>query len=199
MATDADSDREHFGVVPDPGTWVSTYGDMLFRYAQFRVRDLQKAEELVQETLLAALQASGRFSGQSNFGTWLVGILKHKIIDHLRRRDREKPVPMDDDSAVNGMFNSRNHWTSQSAPHAWGYSPDELAQRAETSQMLALCLDALPDRYREVFIMSIMDGIDTGEICKILELNPNNLYMVLHRARLRLRACLESKGVGRSG
>ena len=182
---------------PTAGTWVDTYGDTLFRYVRLRVRDDATAEELVQETFLAALQGLKNFSGQSSFGTWLVGILKHKLIDHLRRQGREKSAEMDDDSAVNGMFNSFEHWTSMATPHAWRSSPEELAQQADTQRALRLCMEALPGRYREVFVMRVMDGVGTDEMCKILQLNRNNLYMMLHRARLRLRACLESKGIGR--
>ena len=182
---------------PATETWVANYGDMLFRYVRLRVRDDATAEELVQETFLAALQGLKNFSGQSSFGTWLVGILKHKLIDRLRRQGREKSAEMDDDSAVNGMFNSFGHWTSMATPHAWRSSPEELAQQADTQRLLRLCMEALPGRYREVFVMRVMDEIETDEICKILQLNPNNLYMMLHRARLRLRACLESKGIGR--
>ena len=182
---------------PATETWVANYGDMLFRYVRLRVRDDTTAEELVQETFLAALQGLKNFSGQSSFGTWLVGILKHKLIDHLRRQVREKPAAMDDDGAVNGMFNPFGHWTSTAKPHAWRSSPEELAQQADTQRALQLCMEALPGRYREVFVMRVMDEIETDEICKILQLNPNNLYMMLHRARLRLRACLESKGIGR--
>ncbi|MGC8559832.1 MAG: sigma-70 family RNA polymerase sigma factor [Phycisphaerae bacterium] len=183
--------------VPATETWVANYGDMLFRYVRLRVRDDATAEELVQETFLAALQGLKNFSGQSSFGTWLVGILKHKLIDHLRRQVRETPAAMDDDGAVSGMFNSFGHWTSMATPHAWKSSPEELAQQADTQRALKTCMEALPRRYREVFVMRVMDGVETEEMCKILELNPNNLYMMLHRARLRLRACLESKGIGR--
>ncbi len=182
---------------PATETWVANYGDMLFRYVRLRVRDDATAEELVQETFLAALQGLKNFSGQSSFGTWLAGILKHKLIDHLRRQVREKSAEMDDDSVVGGMFNSFAHWTSMAKPHAWRSSPEELAQQADALRALQLCMEALPGHYREVFVMRVMDGVETDEICKVLELNPNNLYMMLHRARLRLRACLESKGIGR--
>jgi RNA polymerase sigma-70 factor (ECF subfamily) len=169
---------------------------MLFRHAQLRVHDVQKAEELVQETFLAALQGLRRYSGQSNFGTWLVGILKHKIVDHFRRQRPESPLDLGDDEAVDAMFNWAEHWKASSTPRSWRQSPDAVAEQADARHALRQCLESLPERYRQAFIMRVVDEIDTDEICKILGLTPNNLYVLLYRARLRLRACLEGKGIG---
>ncbi|MDA8377667.1 MAG: sigma-70 family RNA polymerase sigma factor [Planctomycetia bacterium] len=196
MTLDAPPGSNQPSIIPEPNTWVSAYGDLLFRYAQLRVRDVQTAEELVQETFLAALQGLNNFSRQSNFGTWLVGILKHKLIDHLRRQARETPLDLEPDTAIDAMFNPIEHWRQSALPRSWRQSPEMMAQQTEAQQALKLCIESLPERYRQAFIMRVMDESDTADICKNLGLTPNNLYMVLHRARLRLRACLEDKGIG---
>ena len=182
--------------LPAADTWVATYGDTLLAYARLRVRDQATAEELVQETLLAALQGARYFSGQANFGTWLTGILKHKIVDHFRRRQPETPLDLENDFVVDAMFNKVEHWKASSTPRPWRQSPDAVAEQVETQRALQRCLESLPERYRQAFVMRVMDESDTNEVCKILGLTPNHLYVLLHRARLRLRACLEDQGIG---
>lgn len=182
--------------VPPADTWVATYGDMLFGYVHLRLRHRAVAEDLVQETFLAALKQLSNFSGQASFSTWLVGILKHKLIDYLRAQGRQMPVDMEDDPAIDAMFGRMEHWRRRAAPHPWRQQPQALVEQAEVQQALKLCIQALPQRYQQAFIMRVIDDIDTEEICKILRLNSNNLYAILHRARLRLRACLQEKGIG---
>ncbi len=196
MTPDAPPNPRQSNSTPEPNTWVGAYGDLLFRYAQLRVHDVQRAEELVQETFLAALQGLRSYSGQSNFSTWLVGILNHKLVDHLRRQAREVPLTLEADAAIDAMFNPMEHWRRSTMPRPWRQSPETVAQQAEAQHALKLCIESLPERYRQAFILRAMDERDTGDICKILGLRPNNLYIVLHRARLRLRACLEGKGIG---
>ena len=175
--------------------WVDEHGDMLYRFALARIRDASAAEDLVQETFLAALKARERFSGGSSERSWLVGILKHKIADSLRKKYKDQIFVRDEDgeeSARNG-FEANGHWDVRGgrAPKSWG---DAMAaiERAEFRDVLAGCLEALPEKTAQVFAMREMDDCGTEEICKVLNITATNLWVVLHRARTQLRRCLET-------
>lgn len=178
----------------DPATWVDEYGDYLYRYALMRVRDKAQAEDLVQETLLAALQARKKFAGQSTVKTWLVGILKHKVIDYYRKHGREKVVdlPTDDDDAVEKFFDSNHAWRDGMQPTAWP-NPTEDLESQEFMEVLRKCLEDMPDKTATVFSMREMEELSTDEICDMLGISPNNFWVIMHRARLMLRRCLELK------
>jgi RNA polymerase sigma-70 factor (ECF subfamily) len=182
----------------DPSEWVDRYGDYLFRYAMLRVRDRSRAEDLVQETFLAALKSRKSFSGDSSEATWLVAILKHKIFDHFRRQSREAPLPERDlpDAPGSEPFDARGHWTD--GPKEWGADPAELFHRKEFRERLRKCLEALSPNLASAFTLREIDGADTKEICKVLRVTETNLWVILHRARARLRECLETHWLGRS-
>jgi RNA polymerase sigma-70 factor (ECF subfamily) len=178
-----------------PETWLDTHGDALFRYAFLRVRDRDAAEDLVQETLLAALQAQRNFAGGSSERTWLVGILKHKLADHWRRSGREtmpeSPAGADDpDELLELLFDAENgdHWRTPPSP--W-LKPDAALEQRQFWEVLAACIDALPPAQAQAFALCEIDGATGAEACKVLDVTPTNLWVMLHRARLRLRQCLE--------
>ena len=127
----------------DPSEWVGQYGDYLFRYAMLRLRDRSAAEDLVQETFLAALKARGSFSGNSSESTWLVGILKHKIADHFRRQSREAPLGDGDlrDPPDSSPFDGSGHWTS--GPTDWGGNPADLYREKKFLEQFTKCLSGL--------------------------------------------------------
>jgi RNA polymerase sigma-70 factor (ECF subfamily) len=182
----------------DPSEWVDRYGDYLFRFAMLRLRDRSMAEDLVQETFLAALKVRNSFSGDSSEKTWLAAILKHKIYDHFRRQSREAPLPEGDlpDSPGSEPFDARGHWTA--GPKEWGGNPADLFRQKEFLGQLAKCLEALPPNLERAFTLREIDGADTKEICKVLSVTDTNLWVILHRARARLRECLETRWFGRS-
>jgi RNA polymerase sigma-70 factor (ECF subfamily) len=182
----------------DPETWVERYGDVLFRFAMSRVRDRGTAEELVQETFLAAFRARERFAGRASERTWLSQILRNKIIDHYRRRRREQGLReiTPGDEALDSIFNDRGRWREK--PASWNPDPYELIEREEFLEALKECLSALPSRQADVFTMRVMDEMGTEEICKLMEVTTTNLGVLLHRARMRLRRCLEVSWFERS-
>jgi RNA polymerase sigma-70 factor (ECF subfamily) len=182
---------------PDPGIWVDQHGDYLFKYASFRLRDSAAAEDVVQETFLAALKAYEKFEGRGSERTWLVGILKHKIIDHVRRATREVPIGEGpDDGPEHAEFFTRtngwnNHWNNNFAPTDWHASPVQLVEQGEFLKVFNNCLSPLPQRTANAFTLREVDGLSSEEICEMLGITVSNLWVMLHRARLHLRNCLE--------
>ena len=184
--------------IMDPESWVEEHGDALFRYARFRIHDAQVAEDLVQETFLAALRARESFAGRSSVRTWLFGILKHKIIDHIRKISRERPanVPDSMETSLIDSFDESGGWNTQ--PAKWSTDPSLLLEQREFLEMLQHCLSELPPRLHQVFTMRELDGLSTEEICKTMDITPTNGGVMLHRARMRLRNCLETKWFDRA-
>jgi len=174
----------------DPARWLEKYGDYLYRYALTRLNRAQAAEDLVQETFLAAFQARSRFAQASSERTWLVGILKHKIVDHLRKSQRELPWSGigATDNLLDELFDARGHWKKSVRPAP---SPGAAFERQEFWDTMASCLGQLPEHLAQAFVLREMDEQDTPEICKVLDVTPTNLWVMLHRARLRLWKCLE--------
>ena len=175
----------------DPDTWLQRYGDDLYRYALMRLRDPSVAEDMVQETLLAALKARQRFAGQSTEKTWLIGILKHKIVDHFRRSRREQSLEDIEGAAdrQEAYFDDRGHWNT--AIQAWE-RPAEALEQEEFRQVLADCIADLPQRFADLYILREINGMPSEEVCKVLDISTtNNLWVMLSRARMRLRRCLE--------
>lgn len=175
----------------DPETWVDRFGDYLYRFAISRVRDPSVAEDLVQETFLAALGSIKSFASRSSPKTWLTGILKHKIIDYFRRKAKE---PSGDDvetvaQDLEGLFDAKGHW--KVGPDEWGGSPQGLYEKQEFMKVLNDCLSELSSRLASVFILREIVGETTEEICKALQITATNCWVMLYRARTYLRGCLE--------
>lgn len=179
----------------DPSEWVDRYGDYLFRYAMLRVRDRSHAEDLVQETFLAALKGRHSFSGESSEATWLVGILKHKIVDHFRRQSREVSLP-EEYPPEDEPFRADGHWAA--GPKEWGGNPADLFRQKEFIEQLTKCLSRLSPTHAAVFTLREIEGAGTKEICKELNVTETNLWVILHRARMQLRKCLETRWFHRS-
>ena len=175
----------------DPNQWVDLHGDILFRFALARVRGPELAEELVQEALLAAFRARKSFAGRSSERTWLVQILKNKIVDHYRRRKREVPATdiVSDGDGTDELFNRKGGWDRR--PGSWRPNPEELLQSSEFLQVLDSCMDELPEHQSQVFSLRVLDGQKGDAVCNLLDLTATNVGVLLHRARLRLRRCLE--------
>lgn len=168
----------------------------LVRYAALQLRSREAAEDAVQETLVAALAAEKSFAGRSALRTWLTGILKHKIVDALRRSTREQPLAEGDAADGAGdfeaLFDGRGHW--REPPQAW---PEQALESKEFLRALEECLARLPARTGQVFLMREHLGYETAEICKELGLTPTHCWVLLYRARMALRECLQAGGYGK--
>ncbi|HSS19494.1 MAG TPA: sigma-70 family RNA polymerase sigma factor [Pyrinomonadaceae bacterium] len=193
----SEAQAKPLGQSPDPGRWLDEHGDYLFKYASFRLRDDSAAEDAVQETFLAALRAYEKFEGRGSERTWLVGILKHKVVDHFRRAVREAPLgeEVDEASDHREFFDRpdewKGHWNNDYAPTDWHATPAELLERSDFWKVFSDCLTPLPQRTANAFTLREVDGHTSEEICEILSISVNNLWVMLHRARLQLRNCLE--------
>lgn len=174
--------------------WLDQHGDALFRFALLRVREPVVAEDLVQETLLAALKGFEKFQGRGAERTWLIGIMKHKIADHFRRAQREVLTrPVTDWFTEDEFFDtSDGEWNSAHAPVDWQASPAQVVERISFWKAFNDCLAHMPARTASAFTLREVDGLQSEAICRMLGISLNNLWVMLHRARMRLRDCLET-------
>lgn len=176
----------------DIDQWVDLYGDLMYRYTLVRVRNPEEAEEIVQSTFLAALQSRNSFSGQSTEKNWLFGILKHKIIDHFRAMKKHQKfdlLPEDDRDPYADAYDETGHWIKP--PTSWEMNPESATENKQLAEAMTKCLDGLSAKFRRVFVLKEVEGIESEEICKEFDIQPNNLWVILHRARNQLKRCLE--------
>jgi RNA polymerase sigma-70 factor (ECF subfamily) len=176
----------------NPERWVDEHGDCLYRYALVRVRTREVAEDLVQETFLAALRSLDNYAGRASERTWLCGILKNKIGDYYRKLGRE--TNFTDMDSLSDEFSEkfvREGWFHATGPMDWKAQPEEVTHSSEFWAILRSCLEKLPAKIAKVFILREVDGIPTEEICKTMAIKDNNLWVMLHRGRMGLRECLE--------
>ncbi len=182
--------------ISDPETWVDKYGDYLYSYALTRIHNPAQAEDLTQETFVAALNSRDTFLGRSSERTWLTGILKHKIIDLIRKQSRERLVGDIDTvtMSIDGQFDEKDHWNA--APAKWSVNPEDLVDRKEFWEAFAGCLSDLSSKLSGAFILREIDGMSAREICKVLDISATNYWVILYRARMFLRHCLEKNWFG---
>lgn len=176
----------------DPEKWMALYGDMLYRFAMFRVKDSIAAEDIVQETFLAALGGYKNFKGHSTLRTWLIAILKNKSVDHIRKKAKEQRSDKIEylTNRIEANFDRLADWPLR---HGQCFeTPMKLYAHKELMKTLYRCLSKLPGRLAEVFTMREIDGRSTSEICEALNITSTNCWVMLHRARRRLRTCIES-------
>lgn len=176
-----------------PENWVDDYSDILFNYAISRVFSSEISEDLVQETFLSALKTYTNFRGESTEKTWLIAILKRKIIDHFRRKSRKKEhnVDFQEPSNFEKDGKEKGHWLRAKAPKSWNCNADTIIENEEFLRTFQQCLSRLPQKWSHCFTLKNMEEMEAEEICKELEISSSNYWVILHRARLRLRECLE--------
>jgi RNA polymerase sigma-70 factor (TIGR02943 family) len=172
----------------------------LLAIARLQLRNEAWAEDVVSETLLAALEGARSFDGQSQLKTWVVGILKHKIVDQFRRSKREISIDAEVEAAqvetFDELFGSDGHRTD--SPRDWG-DPEAVLAEAQFFNALQVCVEALPTTLGRIFMMREWLELETAEICKELQISPTNCFVMLHRARMRLRECLDINWRGFQG
>jgi RNA polymerase sigma-70 factor (ECF subfamily) len=171
---------------------MDRHGDHLYRFALARVRRPDVAEDVVQETLLAAWRGRAGFAGAAAERTWLTAILKRKVVDWLRQRVRERPAPDGPDPFADDLFTARGTW--RVPPGRWG--PHDPAERAEFWAVLHACVGKLPPRLHDAFALRYLDEADGATVCQELGLTPTNFWAVLHRSRLRMWRCLSANWFG---
>lgn len=179
-----------------PNQWVQNYADYLYNIAYYRVNKQELAEDLVQDTFLSALKAKETFNGMASEKTWLVSILKNKIIDYYKKAStrNEQPLQLNavESPSYDYFFDTKKlgKWQEHSSPKEWEISETETDTK-EFYNTLENCLEKLPVKWRGVFTMSLMDEQDAKLICKEFELSSSNFWVIIHRAKLQIRQCLE--------
>ena len=172
----------------DSSLWVDKYSDMLFNYTIVRVNDHELSLDLVQDTFVSALKGLDNFQGKSTIKTWLFSILKRKIIDHWRKQESRKTKPM---SAYFQAKDSSGHWVENSAPQGKLSEIEIDIENQELGTALRNCIGRLPEKWKGIAIDKLVDGVDSEEVCKEHNITASNLWVIIHRAKLQLRDCLE--------
>ncbi|TAD85737.1 MAG: sigma-70 family RNA polymerase sigma factor [Bacteroidetes bacterium] len=171
--------------------WVSTYSDALFAFAFKRLNDRSLSKDLIQDTFLSAWNNIDKFKGDASVKTWLFTILKNKLIDHYRHQSNRKVIASISTQSNDAFFDATDHWQPQAYPKAWTEGTDALLENKAFFKVLWHCKEKLKSLQNSVFTMKYIDGFESEEICKELELSPSNYWILIHRAKLQLRACLE--------
>lgn len=172
-----------------PNTWVEAHADYLFNYAIVRVSDEEIAKDLIQDTFIAGLKSAKNFKGQATERTWLIAILKRKIIDHYRKINSKKGK-----AEVRIQYNpnsdSDGNWLEEQVADPGSILENDALENEELGLAIQMCIDQLPLNQRKVFTMKTVRGLSTEDICKELNINPSNLWVMIHRARTALMGCL---------
>jgi len=187
--------------VQEAEKWVEAYGDKLYRHALARVRNAAVAEDLVQETFVSAWKSRHSSPPAESEPAWLLGILRNKVADYFRHRSRREAA-WDPDTLAEleeAQFSAGGwcgpHWLSATGPRGWGSTAASLQSR-DFFRVLTACTEKLPGQAAQVFLLRELDGQETSDICATLAITPNHLFVLLHRARLALRRCLELNWFG---
>lgn len=174
--------------------WIEEHADALFNFALVRLGNREMAKDLVQETFLSALQNLESFRRESSERTWLTSILKNKIIDHYRKRKTDKSVPLFDEDGTSELdiyFDEEGEWMPSTRPVSWGGTGYDSLRSKEFLEILQRCLSRLSDHGRVIFVSKYLDELDSEEICKNLDVTASNYWVIMHRAKLHLRQCIE--------
>jgi RNA polymerase sigma-70 factor (ECF subfamily) len=187
----------------NPEKWVDNFSDYLYTFALMRVNDEDEARDLVQDTFLSALKARNTFKGEASEKTWLVSILKRKIIDRYRRNAVRQEQSFEESEAYKVAYGHYfteegfmpGDWNKQHAPKEWGAGESSRLEKNEFRKILMLCLDKLPKSWASVFTLKHIDEESSEQICKELEISPSNYWVIIHRAKLQMRECLEKNWI----
>lgn len=174
----------------NPNKWIDLYADYLYNYSVTRVDSQDLAKDLVQETFFSGLKGKDNFRGQASERTWLISILKRKIIDHYRKINSVKGKK---EVRVNFYADGdkKGSWLEECVPQTWGNEAEKNIENEELKKALDYCIQNLPEKYRIVFMLKSVQNYESDEICNELGISSSNLWVIIHRARLQLRKCLE--------
>lgn len=174
----------------DPNKWIDLYSDYLFNYTITRVSDREIAQDLVQETFLAGLKSMKNFKGEASERTWLISILKRKIIDHYRKINSNKGK-----AEVRINYNdaeSEGDWLEERVADPFDKTAEDTLQNNELGDAIHNCLDKLPQKQADVFKMKTILNYETEVICNELNITASNLWVIIHRARTAMADCLKT-------
>jgi RNA polymerase sigma-70 factor (ECF subfamily) len=179
-------------LVIDSNTWSDRFADELYSYARWKVSDNEAARDLVQDTFLAAVRNLPNFRGDSSERTWLFAILKNKILDFYRSRYKKAPSEsLDESNGLQEQFEENGHWRQERMPHQWASKEIDSLRQKEFFEVLGKCRDRLTGQQQLVFALKYIEDRDADDICKELDITSSNYWVLLHRARVQLRECLE--------
>jgi RNA polymerase sigma-70 factor (ECF subfamily) len=179
-----------------PAQWLNKYGDYLYSLALLKVNNKEVAEDLIQETFLSAYKSRDSFKNNSSEKTWLTAILKNKIIDYYRKNDVLKNVDSYISDTETGFsehfFNSSDgHWRASALPEAWQEFADARINQNEFNQIVQYCIGKMPSKLVPVFIAKFLEDEDSDKICKDFNISSSNYWVIIHRAKVLIRSCLE--------
>lgn len=179
----------------NPDQWINQYADALYSYTLPRVNDSALAEDIVQETFLSAWKARDTFKGEASEKSWLYTICKNKIIDYYRKKAKDIVQPMSESAPGDGFFDEAEHWTQEDKPADWGIDYNKNIDNKEFYKVLDDCKKKLQQVQQAVFSMKYLEDLDSAEICKVLGISSSNYWVLIHRAKLQLRTCLEKNWI----
>jgi RNA polymerase sigma-70 factor (ECF subfamily) len=181
-------------IIFNPDLWVNKYADQLYSYIVVRVNDTGLAEDIVQETFLSAWKNRATYKGEASEKNWLYAICKNKIIDHYRKMGHQIAQPAEVD-ASDTFFDEKEHWTTEAGPVDWGIHDQQTIEKKEFYSILELCKSKLQQLQQSVFVLKFMEGQDSDAICKVLNITTSNYWVLMHRAKLQLRSCLNKNWI----
>jgi len=194
-----DTDQDITSPLVDPHQWVTRHADYLYKYALMRLNDEEVARDLVQETFLAALEKADQFKGNSTERTWLTAILKYKIIDVYRKKSKSinlHPNISEAEREQGDFFDPENgHWNAPHQPQLFGIEDNDPFSNKEFARVLQYCMQKLPALWLSVFTMKHIDDEETDTICTAMKVSQSNFWVIIHRAKLNLRACLQKSWI----
>ena len=185
----------------DPNNWVKNYADYLYNFAYYRVNNQELAEDLVQDTFLSGIKGKNTYKGEASEKTWLVSILKNKIIDYYKKASTKNESPLqlneEESPSYDYFFDKKKmgHWQNNTSPKEWGDVSDSQTETKEFYKILENCLEKLPVKWKGIFSMSLLDDQDAKIVCKEFNLSSSNFWVIMHRAKLQVRECLEKNWI----
>ena len=194
------SDTDHPKVeIAQPDTWVDRYGDYLYGYAMSRLRNPDAAADCVQDTFMAGIKALDRFDGSRDIKFWLRGIMRNKIVDQIRKSVKENKVNIDsEDEGLLESFWFRFSGIATTNPDPWQFNPRKYYDNTEFWGVFETCIDEVQDPARDAFVLKVLEDKTTEEVCKLMDISPNYLWVLLHRAREQLKTTLEARWTGKN-
>lgn len=183
--------------ITPPDKWVELYSDYLFGFAMSRLRDRELAADCVQDTFLAGIKALDRFDGSRDIKFWLRGIMRNKIVDQIRKSVKEHKVNIDnEDEELLESFWFKYSGIATTNPDPWQFNPRKFYDNTEFWKVFQECIDSVKDPARQAFVLRVLEDHTTEEVCKVMDIKPNYLWVLLHRAREQLKVSLEAKWTG---